>query len=124
MDTWENLSNLWIPQEKLYVTPQIGYVDAMPLFRSRHQALNSPLGHFNGDNARLSVRRTKLTVTPKFISFNMAFAKLRRTQSLARPTIRAAFLNSIISPFRLLAYYETCSTNANYIFHAANKNYS
>ena len=103
MDKWGNLSNLWIPcvyhldqgipveyeldtfntppQEELYVTPKIGYVDAMPLFRSRHLALNSPLGHLNGDNARLSTRRKKLTVTPKFISSNgnMAFAKLRWT---------------------------------------------
>ena len=84
------------PQEQLYVTPKIGYVDAMPLFRSRHLALNSPLGHFNGDNTRLSpksTRHTKLTVTPKFISSNgnMAFAKLRRTQSLARQTTRAVF---------------------------------
>ena len=53
MDTWGNQSNLWIfcayflldqgipveyeldtfntpPQEQLYVTPKIGYVDAMP----------------------------------------------------------------------------------------------
>ena len=114
------------PQEQLYVTPKIGYVDAMPYFRSRHLALNSPLGHFNGDKARLSTRRTKFTVTPKFISSNgnMAFAKLRWTQSLARPTICAAFLNFLITPFRLLTHYETCSTNANYIFHAANKNYS
>ena len=90
-------------QEQLYVTPKIGYVDAMPLFRSRHPALNSPLGHFNGDNAHLSTRRTKLTVTQKFISSNgnMAFAKLRRTQSLARPTTHAAFLNFLITPFRL-----------------------
>ena len=29
--------------------PKIGYVNAMPLFRSRHLAINSPLGHFNGD---------------------------------------------------------------------------
>ena len=121
------------PQEQLYVTPKIGYVDAMPLFRSRHPALNSPLGHFNGDNAHLSTRRTKLTVTQKFISSNgnMAFAKLRRTQSLARPTTHAAFLNFLITPFRLHTVLythnlscETCSTNANYIFHAANKNYS
>ena len=27
------------PQEQLYVTPKIGYVDAMPYFRSRHLAL-------------------------------------------------------------------------------------
>ena len=84
------------------------------------------LGHFNGDNARLSTRRTKLTVTPKFISSNgnMAFSKVQRTQSLARPTIRTAFLNFLITSFRLLIHSETCSTNANYIFHAANKNYS
>ena len=103
------------PQGQLYVTPKIGYVDAMPLFRSRYRAFNSPQGHFNGDNARFSTRRTKLTVTPKFISSNgnMAFAKLQRTQSLARPTTRAAFLNFLITPFRLLTHklsYETCST--------------
>ena len=82
---------------------------------SRHLALNSPLGHFNGNNAGLSTRLTKLTVTPKFISSNgnMAFAKLRRIQSLARPTTRTAFLNFLITPFRLLTHnlsYETCST--------------
>ena len=66
LDTWGNLSNLWIPckesqlninkihstclaQAQLYVTSKIGYVDAMLLFRPRHLALNSPLGHFNGD---------------------------------------------------------------------------
>ena len=71
-----------------------------------HLALNSPLGHFNGDNVLLSTRRTKLTVTPKFNSFNgnMAFAKLRRTQSLARPATRTAFLNFLITPFRLLTH--------------------
>ena len=42
------------PQEQLYVTPKIGYVDALPYFCSRHTALNSPLVHFNGNNARLS----------------------------------------------------------------------
>ena len=31
--------------------PKIGYVNAMLLFRSRHLAINSPLGHFNGYNA-------------------------------------------------------------------------
>ena len=31
--------------------PKIGYVNAMLLFHSRHLAINSPLGHFNGDNA-------------------------------------------------------------------------
>ena len=54
-------------------------------------------------NARLSTRRIKLTVTPKFISSNgnMAFTKLRQTQSLTCPTTRTAFLNFLITPFRL-----------------------
>ena len=68
LDTFNTL-----PQEQLYVTLKVGYVDAMPYFRSRHLALISPLGHFNGDNARLSPKstgHTKLTVTPKFISSN------------------------------------------------------
>ena len=104
------------PQEQLYVTPKIGYVDAMPYFRSRHLALISPLGHLNEDNARLSTRRTKLTVTPKFISSNsnMAFAKLQRTQYLARPKIRAASQlshNSILSPYSLPSY-ETSTTKS------------
>ena len=97
---------------------------------SRHLALNSPLRHFNGDHTHsLHTRHTKLTVTPKFISSNgnMAFAKIRQAQSLARPMIRAAFLNSIISPFHL--YTHNLSTRlaaqkADPIFHAANKSYS
>ena len=94
MDTWDNLSNLWIPCVYLrprnpswiwiryiqYATtgttlchPQNWLCRCDSLFRSRHLALNSPLGHFNRDNARLSpksTRHTKLTVTPKFISSN------------------------------------------------------
>ena len=117
------------PQEQLYVTPKIGDVDAMPYFRSWHLALISPLGHLNGDNARLSTRRTKLMVTPKFISSNgnMAFAKLRWTQSLAHLTIRAAFSTlSYLHFVSLLTIFPTrlAAQKANPIFHAANKNYS
>ena len=71
-------------------------------------ALNSPLGHFNGDNTRLSTRRTKTMVTLK--------------QSLTRPTTHAAIstfstsYNSISSqysqPFTSLA-----APKANQIFH-------
>ena len=35
---------------------------------------------------------------------NKTFAKLQRTQSLARPTIRAAFSNFLITPFRLFTH--------------------
>ena len=82
-------------------------------------------------NSRLSTRRTKTTVTLKFNSSNgnMAFAKLQRTQSLARPTTHAAIStfstshNAISSPYSQ-AFHESCSTNTNYIFHASNKTYS
>ena len=80
----------------------------MLLFRSRHLAFNSPLGHFNGDNARLlpNLPDTQKPVTPKFNSSNsnMALAKLQRTRSLARPTTRAAFLNFLIPPFHLYTH--------------------
>ena len=63
-------------------------------------------------NSRLSTRHTKSTVTPKFNSYNgnMAFAKLRRTQSLARPTTHAAIPTfstshkSMSSPYRLFTH--------------------
>ena len=139
MDTWGNLSNLWIPckesqlnineihstclaQAQLYVTPKIGYVNAMLLFRSWHLAINSPLGHFNGDQLTPSpqfTRHTKTTVTPKFNSSNcnMAFVKLQRTQSLARPTTHVAITtfstshNSISSHYSQ-PFHESCSTKS------------
>ena len=82
-------------------------------------------------NSCLSTRRTRTKVTPKFNSSNcnMAFAKLQRTQSLARPTTHAAIStfstshNAISSPYSQ-PFQESCSTNTNYIFHAANKTYS
>ena len=106
--------------------PKIGYVNATLLFRKRQLALNSPLGHLNGDNARLSARRTKTMVTLKFSSYNcnMSFVKMQRTQSLTRPATHAAIStfstshNSISSqysqPFTSLA-----APKANPIFHAA-----
>ena len=97
--------------------PKIGYVNAMPLFRKRHLALNSPLGYFNGDQRTPSpqvTRHTKLLGDSK-------------VQSLTRPTTHAAIStfsnshNSISSqysqPFTSLA-----APKANPIFYAANKN--
>ena len=58
------------PQEQLYVTPKMSMQCLILLLALD---LISHLGHFNGDNARLSpksTRHTKLTVTPKFISSN------------------------------------------------------
>ena len=62
-------------------------------------------------------RHTKLKVTPKFISSN-------GKQDFRTSKDTRYFLNFLIAPFHLLTHYETCSTNTNYIFHAANKNYS
>ena len=153
MDTWGNLSNLWIPcvyhldqgipveyeldtfntppHEQLYVTPEIGYVDAMPnpapgtllsfhlwaTFMETHTPLPKSTWH------------TKLTVTPKFISSNgKQDFRLTMVNTIPRTSDDTrCFLNSIISPFRLFTHnlsYETCSKNTNYIFHAANKDYS
>ena len=58
--------------------PKIGYVDLTRNPALDILVLNSPLGHFNGDNTRLSTRRTKTMVTLK-------------KQSLTRPTTHAAF---------------------------------
>ena len=77
------------------------------LFRSRHLALNSPLGHFNGDNARLfpnpPVTQISWWLQSSFPpTANMAFAKLRRNTIPRTSHDTRCFLNSIISPFRLL----------------------
>ena len=68
----------------------------MPLFRSRHLALNSPLGHIF-TRPHTSLPKSPDTQNSRWLqslfppTATLAFAKLRRTQSLARPTIRAAF---------------------------------
>ena len=104
------------PQEQLYVTPKIGYVDAMPLFCSRHLALNSPLGHFNGDSARLSTRRTKLTVTPKFISSNVTWLLLNYSKHNPSHIRQHALFSQLyhisISSLYSQPFYETCSTKS------------
>ena len=41
--------------------PKIGYVNATLLFRKQQQALNSPLGHFNGDQRTPSPQVTRHT---------------------------------------------------------------
>ena len=46
--------------------PKIGYVDPTRNPALDTLGLNSSLGHFNGDHARLSTRRTKTSVTLKF----------------------------------------------------------
>ena len=109
--------------------PKIGYVDPSHNPALDTLALNSLLGHLNGDSARLSTRRTKIMVTLKFNSYNcnMSFVKMQRTQSLTCLTTHAAIStfstshNSISSqysqPFTSLA-----APKANPIFHAANKN--
>ena len=60
--------------------PKIDYVDLTRNPALDTLALNSPLDHFNGDNTRLSTRRTKTMVTLK-------------KQSLTRPTTHAAISN-------------------------------
>ena len=97
-------------------------------FRSRHQALNSPLGHFNGDNARLSPNhQTHKTQGDSKVHFLQRQTRLSLNYGEHNPShVRRYALPSqlycisISSPYSQ-PFYETCSTNANYIFHAANK---
>ena len=105
------------PQEQLYVIPKIGYVDAMPYFRSRHLALNSPLGHFNGDNARLSPNhQTHKTHGDSKVHFLQRQTWLSLNYNEHNPSHvqrYALLLNYLITPFRLLTHnlsYETYST--------------
>ena len=118
--------------------PKIGYVNAMLLFRSRHLAINSPLGHFNGDNAysppaKYQTHEThgdiqsSFTPTATWLSLNYNEHNPSHVRRHTLPSQPSQFL---ITPFRLLTHnlthHESCSTNTNtnYIFHAANKNYS
>ena len=116
------------PQQQFYVTPKIGYVNAMLLFRSLNLVLNSALGHFNGDQ-RTPLHQTHETHGDDKSSFPPTATWLSLNYSEHNPSHgrRRAFLNFLISPFRLYTHnivYETSSTNTNYIFHAANKNHS
>ena len=114
--------------------PKIGYVNAMLLFRSRHLAINSPLGHFNGDNAHSPLQKYQTHETHGDIqsSFssngNMAFVELQRTQSITRLTTRAAISTFSISHNSIFSQYNLstrlAAQKAKPIFQAANKTYS
>ena len=91
--------------------PKIGNVNAVILFRSRHLAVNSPLCHFIGDQ-RTPLHQTHKTTRWLQSSFssncNMVFAKLQRTQSLARPTTHAAISISQPSHNSISSQYSHC----------------
>ena len=97
--------------------PKIGYVNAMLLFRSRHLAINS-------------LWATIMETTHNLLPKNTRHTKLHgdsKVQSFTRPTTHAAIStfstshNSISSQYSQ-PFHESCCTNPNYIFHAANKN--
>ena len=70
--------------------PKIGYVDPTRNPALDTLALNSSLGHFNGDHARLSTRRTKTTVTLK-----------HNPSHVRRNTLPSQYSQLLITPFRL-----------------------
>ena len=95
-------------------------------------ALNSPLGHLNGDKTYSpqipDTQNYMMTSKVQFLQLQLCLlSKIQRTQSLTRPATHAAITtfstshNSISSqysqPFMSLA-----APKANSIFHAANKN--
>ena len=95
--------------------PKIGYVNTMPLFRKRHLALNSPLGHLNGDNANSPPDTRNYTVT----------LKLKSPHTSDDTRCHLNLLNLLITQFRLNKHnlcMSLAAPKANPIFHAANKN--
>ena len=97
--------------------PKIGYVDPTRNPALDTLALNSPLGHFNGDHARLSTRQTKTTVTLKFNSYNcnMSFvknAKKYNPSHVRRHTLPSQPSQLLITQFRLNTHHESCSTKS------------
>ena len=124
-----------LAQAQLYVTPKIGYVNAMLLFHSRHLAINSPLGHFNGDNAYSPSQKYQTLETHSDIqsSFTPTATWLSLNYNEHNPShVRRHALSSqpsqlLITQFRLNTHNLSTSLaapKANPIFHAANKTYS
>ena len=124
MDTWGNLSNLWIPcvyhldqgipveyeldtfntppQEQLYVPPKLAMSVRCLILLSFHlwttlmeTTHTSPPNPPDAQNSRWLQSLFPPTA-------NMAFAKLRRNTIPRTTHDTRCFLNSIISPFRLL----------------------
>ena len=85
--------------------PKIGYVDPTRNPALDTLAFNSPLGHFNGDHARLSTRRTKTMVTLK-----------HNPSHVRRHALPSQHSQLLITPFRLnthkFKHYESCSTKS------------
>ena len=95
--------------------PKICYVDLTRNSALDTLALNSPLGHFNGDQRTPSLHQTDK---------NHGDSK---AQSLTRPTTHAAILTFSTSHNTISSQYSQPFTNlaapkANPILHAANKN--
>ena len=82
--------------------PKIGYVDLTRNPALDTLALNSPLGHFNGEHARLSTRRTKTMVTLKHNP-----SHVRRHTLPSQYTITLFRLNT-----NKLKHHESCSTKS------------
>ena len=100
------------------------------LISLRHLATTSSLGNifWRYSASPRNNQKHKLTVTPKFISFNGKhhFRYILRTYLPRTSNNTHCYLNSFLTPFRLFTSFlshEACSTNANSVFHANIKNY-
>ena len=128
-------------QEQLYVTPKIGYVDYNAKFRMDtklllHWATFSGDIHApprNNQNHKLTVTSTFLSVNGKHdFCYTMASISPSLIQQCLNLTMHFSlrhlaakmpsplFHNFISFPY-FFTYYETCSTNVNFLFHAAIK---
>ena len=109
--------------------PKIGYVNAMLLFHSQHLAINSPLGHFNGDNAysppqKYQTHKTHGDIQSSFpptatwLSLNYSE---RNPSHVRRHTLPSQPSQLLITQFRLNTHNLSMSLaapKANPIFHA------
>ena len=100
--------------------PKIGYVNAMLLFRSRHLAINSPLGHFNGDNAYSPPQKyqthethgdiqSSFPPTATWLSLNYSEHNPSHVRRHAQPS--QPFHKSISSQYSH-PFHESCSTKS------------
>ena len=108
--------------------PKIGYVD---LTRNALDtlALNSPLGHLNGDNAYSpQIPDTKPKWHPKFNSYNCNIFRQNATNTIphtsddTRCYLTFSTSHNSISSQYLQPFTSLAAPKANPIFHAANKN--
>ena len=97
--------------------PKIGYVNLTRNPALNTLALNSPLGHLNGDNTYSpQIPDTKLTVTSKvqFLQLQHVFRQnaTNNPSHVRQHTLPSQLSQHLITQFRLNTHHESCSTKS------------